>query len=439
MDIPKFIKQNLDKNVTNQQIISKKLCQKCYETLFEVNEYQKRIQNSLKHIDAIKSKIKSAITQPDSPSYPSDDDEKEQEEQEEQEDQEEEEEECKGKQEFIPEENQASLGDEDAFSSQDELGSLAQQPVVSEDETTTFAYMDEQEDEKMGISKSEPYSIFELEATAIEGLEIDKMLPEEVNQQSTGNIQIVSLTEIDVLEDFLVNDSDNNGEEPMIVFNNDEYAASQTGYSIIEYDDDYSQADESIVKNEENDQDQDFMELEDLDSQSESTFVPGKTLEDLSNKLLFELIQSSFFKCMLCPPTTEDDEYFVGIDCFEQDTLVEHLVNIHQFEKDTCLFCDLNFSTISEQTLHIVNQHSAKTEIIKKCPENDCGLNFASILGLKQHQSKHHEPTKTRAKSHVCDICSRSFASRAVLNEHKNMHSGKEIEKKIIRLKINYF
>lgn len=87
--------------------------------------------------------------------------------------------------------------------------------------------------------------------------------------------------------------------------------------------------------------------------------------------------------------------------------------------------------------MFLVDQHSAKTENIAKCPEADCKASFSTKERMLNHQKKHLESEipKTGHVRHSCDKCHRSFASRAVMNEHKNMHSG--IKLSILNFKIN--
>lgn len=160
---------------------------------------------------------------------------------------------------------------------------------------------------------------------------------------------------------------------------------------------------------------------------------------------LFEMIQDSYFKCTLCPPNNDEEDLYLGIDCFEQDTLGNHLASSHNFELNHCKQCKIQF--LSDKTLNIhlgkfindsllrnffinlkflVDQHSAKTENIAKCSE--CNASFSSKERLLAHQKKHTEEGKVKSSHrHACDVCNKSFTSKAVLNEHTNMHSGNMI------------
>ena len=243
MDIPKFLKKNLDKVVTEQQLNTRKLCKTCYETLFELNEYDKRIQNSLKHMNALKSKIKSTISMPDS-SPPSPEVENE-------------------SQEENPE-LQDNFEDDGAESSQEDFSqedSMMPEPNVSEDDSMTYELMNEQDDNKSIIP------MFALE-------------PQESQKQEPPTLK--NVPGMSTYQNFMVNDPSNeeSQEGTLLVFNNGQYAA-QDGFDIIEYNDDYSQVGGSKMGDDDLNDDPDDLEEDDFDLKIDcSPEIGGKQFID---------------------------------------------------------------------------------------------------------------------------------------------------------------
>lgn len=245
MDIPLFLKKTLDKDITEQQINFRKLCMSCYETLFELNEYEKRIQNSLKHMNALKSKIKSTISKPDSlPPSPSVSTIETQQE--------------------SSEFQEPNLDDEENENSQ---SSELSEPNVSEDETITYEYMEDQEDSKPINPESSEYPLFEMEFQGSPKVDLTNLKKEFFSE--SAEIEIIGVTGIESFPNFMENmkndtDNEESPEETMLVLDDEEYSARDV-FDIIEYNDDYSQVGGSKMGDDDVIEDHEDADQEDYD------------------------------------------------------------------------------------------------------------------------------------------------------------------------------
>lgn len=298
MDIPKFLKKTLDKVVTEQQINSKKLCKTCYETLFELNEYDKRIQNSLKHMNALKSKIKCNISKPDSlPPSPECENEENPEFQDD----------FKEAGDLFNETNskkKSAISEPDSFPSSPEPENESQEehfeedgagssqedfsqedselpePNVSEDDTMNYEFMEEQDDAR-------PISMLELEPQ--ESQEIEPTALKKDLLSVTNSIQIMNVVEIEGFQKYMVQESDNeeNLAGTLLVLPNGQYSTSD-GFDIIEYNDDYSQVGGSKMGDDDLNDDPDDPE-EDFDLKIDcNTELDGKYLNKTEEPLKVE-------------------------------------------------------------------------------------------------------------------------------------------------------
>lgn len=67
------------------------------------------------------------------------------------------------------------------------------------------------------------------------------------------------------------------------------------------------------------------------------------------------MIQDAYFKCTLCPASSEEEDLFVGIDCFEMSTLGVHLTFSHDFQQNNCKLCDIQFPCDETMNTHLGN------------------------------------------------------------------------------------
>ena len=65
------------------------------------------------------------------------------------------------------------------------------------------------------------------------------------------------------------------------------------------------------------------------------------------------MIQDSYFKCTLCPASNDEEDLFVGIDCFEQSTLGTHLTVSHEFLPNDCKLCEIQFPSDDTMNAHL--------------------------------------------------------------------------------------